>query len=553
MRKLKVMALFLVVVTLLLSGCFNNSGTSEPTGTKDKPGGNNEVTEKIIRTNSGSEPGSLHPGKAEGSHDSWILDHTFVGLIKKTAEGKIVPGMADTWEQSDDSLTWTFHLKEGLKWSNGDPLTATDFEYAWKHVLNPETASVYAYQLYYLEGGQEYNAAEEGADLKALEDKVGVKAINDTTLEVKLAQPTPYFLEVTSHFTYYPINKKVQEENPDWYKEAATFVSNGAFKLTQWNHKENIKLEKNENYFAKDEIKLDGLFFTLIEDENTAWQMYQSGELDLVYPLPQDVTGKLMAEKDPIFHNGPDLSLYYLNINTKEKPFNNVKIRKALSLAIDRQTIVEHVAQGGQKPAYGIVPPGILDTKGDFQENSGDLFKEDVEEAKKLLAEGLAEEGLDKLPPFVYTYNTLEAHKKIAEAVQEMWRKNLGIEITLENVEFQVKLDREKAGDFAVSRGGWIGDYVDPMTFLDLWITDGPENNSQWSNKEYDRLIAEAKSTMDTAKRMKAMHEAEKIAIEEFPVIPIYFYTKPYVVRETVTGVYAPINRYPQMELADIQ
>ncbi|MFT4417225.1 peptide ABC transporter substrate-binding protein [Fredinandcohnia humi] len=558
-RKLSVGLVLLLSIFLALSGCFSgDSSTNEPkepeTPSEEGKDNEEENTEpKILRLNNNEEPGSLHPGIAQGTHDSWILEHAFEGLTKKTQEGEIVAGVAKEWKISDDGLTYTFTLRDDAKWSNGDPVTAHDFEYAWKFALNPETASTYAYQLYYIAGGAEYNGAKEGADLQALQDQVGVKALDDTTLEVKLAQPTAYFLDLTSFYTYYPISKKVQEENPNWYQEAETFVSNGAFKLTEWKHKESLKLEKNENYYDKDNINLDEVHFVIIDDENTAWQMYQSGELDLVYPLPQDVIGQLVSTKDPEFQIGTDLSTYYYNLNNDKKPFNNVKVRKALAMAIDRQTIVEHVAQGGQPPAFSVVPPGIPDVSGDYQENNGKLFEENVEEAKKLLEEGLAEEGLSEFPKVTLTYNTSEGHKRIAEAVQEMWRKNLGIEITLENVEFQVKLDREKAGDYEISRAGWVGDYVDPMTFMDLWVTDGPYNDANWSNTEYDELINTAKTSLDPEVRMKAMHDAEKILMDEMPIIPVYFYTKPFTVKPHVTGIYTPINRYPQFIYADIK
>ncbi|WP_453995527.1 peptide ABC transporter substrate-binding protein [Bacillus nitroreducens] len=557
-RKLSVGLVLLLFIFLALSGCFSGETKNEP----EKPtapseeGKENEQEAsgpKILRLNNNEEPGSLHPGTAQGTHDSWILEHAFEGLTKKTPEGEIIPGIAESWDTSEDGLTWTFKLRGDAKWSNGDPVTAHDFEYAWKYALNPETASTYAYQLYYLEGGEAYNSAEAGADLEALEAAVGVKAVDDTTLEVKLAQPTPYFVDLTSFYTYYPINKAVQEANPNWYQEADSYVSNGAFKLTEWKHKESMKLAKNENYYDRDKINLDEVHFVIIDDENTSWQMYQSDELDLVYPLPQDVIGQLKAENNPEFQIGSDLAVYYYNLNTEKKPFNNVKIRKALSMAVDRETIVEHVAQGGQLPAYSIVPPGIPDVSGDYQENTGKLFEANIEEAKKLLEEGLAEEGLDKFPAVTLTYNTSEGHKMIAEAVQEMWRKNLGVEITLENVEFQVKLDREKAGDYEISRAGWVGDYVDPMTFMDLWVTDGPYNDANWSNAEYDKLVNLAKTTMVQEDRMKAMHDAEKILMDEMPVIPIYFYTKPFTVKPHVTGIYTPINSYPQFIFADIK
>jgi oligopeptide transport system substrate-binding protein len=548
-KKLGSTLILILSTFFVLSGCFGGGTTKEPSSNDSgKPSDKTEETApKVLRLNNSSEPGSLHPGTAQGTHDSWILEHAFEGLTKKTSEGEIIQGMAEEWETSEDGLTWTFHLRDGIHWSNGDPVTAADFEYAWKYALNPESASTYAYQLYYLEGGQEFNEGKAG------EAEVGVTATDEKTLEVKLAQPTPYFLDLTSFYTYYPINQKVQEANPEWYQEADTYVSNGAFKLTEWKHKESIKLAKNEHYYEQDKINLDEVHFAIIDDENTAWQMYQAGELDLVYPLPQDVQGQLMANNDPEFVAGPDLSVYYYNINNKVKPFNNPKVRKALSMAIERQTIVDHVAQGGQPPAYSVVPPGIPDVNGDYQENTGKLFEENLEEAKKLLEEGLAEEGMDQIPNFTLTYNTSEGHKAIAEAVQEMWRKNLGIEMTLENVEFQVKLDREKAGDYTISRAGWVGDYVDPMTFMDLWVTDGPYNDADWSNADYDKLVQTAKTTMDQEVRMKAMHDAEKILMDEMPIIPVYFYTKPFTVKPNVTGIYTPINRYPQFIYADIE
>ncbi|MED3790438.1 peptide ABC transporter substrate-binding protein [Peribacillus frigoritolerans] len=538
--KFSVLAL-LMAIMLMLAAC--NGGSKETSNEKEGGSGDSSGS-KVLNVNNSSEPGSLHPANAQGTHESWILEHTFEGLTKKTEEGKIVPGSAESWEISEDGLTWTFKLKDGLKWSNGDPLTANDFEYAWKYALKPETAADYAYQLYYLKGGEAYNSK------KGKEEDVGVKATDEHTLVVTLEQPTPYFLDLTSFYTFYPINKKVQEENPKWALDAKTHVSNGPFKLTEWKHKESLKIEKNENYYDKDKIKLDAVNFALIEDENTAWQMYQSGELDLAYPLPVDIQGQMVNSDDKEFKMGKELAVYYYNFNTEVKPFNNAKVRKALSMAIERQKITENVAQGGQKPAFGVVPPGIPDASGDFQENTGNLFKEDVKEAKKLLKEGLAEEGMKELPEFSILYNTLDSHKKIAEAVQGMWRDNLGVEVTLENAEFQVKLDREKAGDFEISRAGWVGDYVDPMTFM-LWETDGAYNDAGWSNKEYDNLLKEAKSTMDPKERMDALHKAEKVMIDEMPILPVYFYTKPYMVKSNVTGVYAPINAYPNFIYAD--
>ncbi|MCM3766337.1 ABC transporter substrate-binding protein [Neobacillus niacini] len=540
---------FIIVSMLVLALFFTGCSFSGKTGSTQS--GKNEG-KKVLKTNNSSEPGTLHPGLAEGTHDSWVINHIFEGLTTRSPEGKTVPGMAESWE-SKDGITWIFHLKDNVKWSNGEPVTADDFEYAWKYVLNPKSSSYYAFQLYYLKGAKEYNSAKD--NLKALEDAVGVKALDDKTLKVELTSPVPYFLELTSFYTYYPVNKKLAESNPDWYKSADHFVSNGPFQLKEWKHKEIIKLAKNNYYYEKENIHLDEVELAIITDSNTAWQMYQSGEFNLLpeKSLPPDIIGKLLTEKNPEFHTGPYLSTYYLDVNTDVKPFNNPKIRQALSMAMDRKAIVTNIAQGGQPPAYSFIPPGIPDVSGDFQGNTGNLIKEDLAEAKRLLKEGLAEEGMSKVPSFNYLYNTDEKHKAIGEALQEMWRKNLGIEMTLENVEQQVKLDRQKTGDYVISRAGWVGDYVDPMTFLDLFITGASYNDPNWSNKEYDTLIQFAQTATDKKERMNALHKAEKILVDEAPIIPIYFYTKPLVYKESITGVFTLINDEPSFKYADIK
>ena len=533
----------LLMLVLIVAGCSEES-SEEPV---DDGNTQEEAAErKVLNLNNTSEPGALHPGLGQGTHDSWVLEHAFEGLYKKDPEGNIVPGIATDHTVSDDGITWTFNLREDAKWSNGEPLTAHDFEFAWKYTLSPEAAADYAYQMYYLANGAAYNAGEVTAD------EVGVKALDDHTLEVKLEKPTLFFLDLITFYTYYPVSKAVQEANPNWYQEAETYVSNGAFKLTEWKHKESMKLEKNEFYHEADKINLDEVNFVILEEQNTEWQMYQTGELDLVNNLPSDVEGKLIAEKNPEVYSDLQLSVYYYNLNTDKKPLNNVKVRKALAMALNRQVITENVAQGGQPPAYSVIPPGVPDTKGDFSENSGQLFKEDVEEAKKLLEEGLKEEGLTGMPEFTILYNTSEGHKKIAEAAQEMWRQAFGFTVQLENVEFQVKLDREKAGEYDISRAGWVGDYIDPMTFLELWVTDGAYNDAKYSNPEYDALIQKSKEVLDPAERMTILHEAEELLISEMPIVPIYFYTETYAVKDYVTGIYTPLNRYPQFIYADV-
>ena len=531
-RKLSIVMCILAVMATFLAGC----------GGKSKG--------KIIRTNNFSEPGSLDPALAQGTHESWTLEHIFEGLMKRDQEGDLTYGMAKDYILADDDVTYTFTLRDDIKWSNGDPVTAYDFEYSWKRALDPELAAEYAYQLFYLKGGEAYNTG------KGSLDEVGVKALDDKTLEVVLETPTGYFLELTAFYTYFPVNKNVVESNPDWAKDPKTHVSNGPFTLTTWDHNAKIFLEKNENYYNADQVKLDGIELAIIEDENTAWQKYEGGEFDVLLPVPQAVTAELQASNSDELKIGSMVGTYYYNLNTQVKPFNNVKIRKALALALDRETIVTKIAQGGQFAATGVVPFGLMDENNqEYREVVGDLVSYHPEEAKKLFAEGLAEEGMtaDDFKNFVILYNTAESHKKIAQAVQEMWRTNLGIELQLENVDFQVKLDREKAGDYHISRAGWVGDYTDPMTFIDLWFSESSFNDARFNDARYDELVLTAKSTADQKVRFDAMREAEQILMDSMPVVPVYFYTQPYVQKPYVKGVYKPLLTYPSFIYADIE
>jgi len=336
MKKSLVLALtMLMVLSIALSACAPKAPAETPGGAATPAG-----EPKILRSNNSSEPGSLDPALAQGTHDSWVLDHTFEGLYKRLADGTFAPGMAKDYKLADDNVTYTFTLRDDIKWSNGDPVTAYDFEFAWKRVLDPELASDYAFQLYYLKGGEAYNTGTG-----KVED-IGVKAIDDKTLEVVLASPTAYFIELTGFYTYYPINKKVVESNPDWAKNAATHVSNGPFKLAEWEHDVRILMVKNDTYYDANLVKLDGIELAMLTDENTAWQKYEGGEFDFLIPLPQAVVAQLKANGNPELVIGGELATYYYNLNTKLKPFDNVKIRKALALTIDRQTIVDKIARG---------------------------------------------------------------------------------------------------------------------------------------------------------------------------------------------------------------
>lgn len=566
-RKLSLSMLMLVVL-LVFSACgggSNESNSSQTNSTEnaenqtndDKNNGGevstNESGEKILRTNNKSEPASLDPALAKGTHESWILQHTFTGLMGYNEDGELVPAVAESYDESDDGLTYTFHLRDDVKWSNGDPVTAEDFEYAWKRVIDPELASDYAYQISdYVKGAEEYLNGEGSID------DVAIKAIDEKTLEVTLKKPAPYFLGLTAFYTLYPVNKNVVEANPDWAKDPSNgqYISNGAFKLVSWDHNQKISLRKNPEWYRADEVKLDGIDFDIIEEQNTQYTKYQGGEYDFIVNPPTAVVDKLTKENDPELYIGGDVGTYYYQFNNKEKPFNNAKVRNALSMAIDRKAIVENITKGGQVPAEGLVPYGFLDENGkEFRDRNGNLVKEDKEAAKSLLEEGLAEEGmkLEDLNGTVILFNTDEAHKNIAQAIQQMWKQAFGVDFQLENAEFKVVLDRRKSGDYKIARAGWIGDYLDPNTMLDIMMTENGNNDAFYSNPEFDNLMKEAGESSDNEFRFEKMAEAEKIVMEDVGVAPIYFYTQPYLQKSYVTGVYKSNMNYPTLTFADIE
>ncbi|MBP1935052.1 peptide ABC transporter substrate-binding protein [Ammoniphilus resinae] len=540
---------FLLSLSVALSGCGVDEVTAPHTAAEEQAA---VPEEKILHLNLHLGPESLHPGLAQITQDSWVLDHLMEGLTKRDYMGKPVPGMAEKWKISDDQKVYTFTLRKDATWSNGDPVTAGDFEFAWKYALAPSTSSESAYILYYLEGASAYNLSQETdpAKLQALADQVGVKALDERTLEVRLAEPTPFFLDLITHYTFFPINRRVQKENKGWAESAETFVSNGPFQFSTWEPNKSIVLRRNESYYDREKVKLDGIDFSVEEDSEKVWQRYLAGDLDVAYPLPPDV----ISQKNPEMKVVPDLSTYFYRFNTTRKPFHNPKIRKALAMAIDREELIHDALQGGEEPAYGMVPPGVLDAQGnvDFQEKSGELFGEEVSTTRKLLAEGLKEEGLESLPTFTLLFNRDDGHEKIAEEIARMWKENLGVESVLEQESLDVKLEREAALDFDLIRTSWIGDFADPVTFLQLFHSKSQKNYTGWAHVEYDQLIDDSLVEKDPAERMKKLHRAEQILMEEMPIIPVYFYTKTYAAKPYVKGIMHVVNRYPQFQYADI-
>lgn len=485
---------------------------------------------KYIRYAVGAEPETLDPRKSTSVAASTIQAQLFEGLTSIDADGNPVPAAAERWEISPDGTKYTFYLRPGAKWSNGDAVTAQDFEFAWKSCLSPELASSYAYQLYYLKNGEDYNTK------KATADDVGVKAVSDQVLEVTLERPTPYFLSLTAFHTYYPVHRRTVEANERWAASATGIIGNGPFKIVNWVHENKLELARNENYWDAAKVRMPRLDFVLVDSNNTVLIMFERGQVDMAENPPINEIPRLIREnKLQIF---PYLGTYYYTFNVAQPPFNNPKVRKAFSYAIDRQAIVTQITQGGQQPAMALVPQGLADAvpDEDFRVKGGTYFRDnDVESARQLLAEAGYPQGRG-LPAVSILYNTSESHKMIAEAVQEMWKKNLGADVQLNNQEWKVFLDNLDKRNYQVARDNWVGDYADPMTFLELFESTNGNNVPGYQNPAYDALIRQAREAGDPAVRMQTLHQAEKMLMDDAVIAPLYFYTNPVVIRPNVKG-----------------
>lgn len=506
----------------------DNGGTTTDTDTTtdDSSGGDKELNLVVA-----SEPPSLHPQLATDTTSSTIMSSTHEGLMT-LKNGEPVPGVAESYKMSDDQLTYTFTLRDA-KWSNGEPVTAEDFAYAWEFALNPANASEYATILYAIKGAEAYNLGTTTSF-----DEVGVKVIDSKTLEVTLESPTPYFLELTAFKTLYPIHKATAEANPKWYTEADTYVGNGAFVLSQWQHAGSLTLEKNPEYWDADNVKLTKVNIEMVESETTQMTKFESGEIDFLGTnygkISLDAIERLQSEESL---NIVDYSgIYWYKFNTTDDVMKNANIRKALTLAIDRAGLIKNVTKGEEEPALGMVPNGVEG----FGDDAGFFKDADYEGAKAALDAGLKELGLSDPSELnlKLSFNTSDAHAVIAQYIQEGWNKNLGINVTLENAEWQVYLDKLSSLDYQIGRLGWIADYNDAYSFLEMYNSaDNGNNDTGWSNEEYTNLLKQSTTETDPAARLELLKKAEEIIIAEFPVAPIYYYTNLYVVKDYVTGM----------------
>ena len=540
MKRFLSLLLVLVMMTSLLAAC----GAKDPepttpvaeTPVDETPAPTEtpaETTPQVLLWNVGADPKTVDPTLNGASDGGDVINQTFEGLTREKS-GIVYPGIAESWDVSEDGLTITFNLRES-NWSDGTPLTAHDFVYSWKRGMDPATASEYSWIWEYT---NIVGAADAAFGEGSLDD-VGVTALDDYTLEVKLLNPTDYIVSLLSFYHFMPTKQSAVESAADgaWAKDPALAVSNGPFVLTSYTIGQGLVLEKNPEYWNAENVMLDKIDAVFIDEESTAYQAFQSGELQFIPSVPTAEVPRLIAE-DPQFYVFPLLGTYYYNFNMKLELWADPLVRKAINMAIDRELICDTLG-AGQIPAAGFVPPGFLDDKGnDFFETAGTygLATDDskIEEAQALLAEAGFPNG-EGFPEFTIMYNTSEGHQMVAEIIQEMLKTNLGLNASLENQEWAVFQDTRKVGDYELARGGWLTDFMDPSGLLSIFTTGNAYNDPKFENEEYDRLLSLSSQTRG-AEHFEALYAAQDILMNELPIVPVYHYSDTMLVSDVVVG-----------------
>ncbi len=498
------------IAALFLTAC-------EPGETRVQRG----TREGILHWGNSAEPQGLDPHVVTGVPEHMILVALFEGLVIMDPETlEPSPGVAESWEITDDNLVYTFHLRDDARWSNGDPVTAHDFVYAWNRILSPALGSEYAYMLHCIENAEAYNEGEIG-DF----GEVGVQALDDQTLEVTLEHPTPYFLSLQIHYTFFPVHQDtieafgaMDDRGTPWTR-AGNMVSNGPFKLADWRPNQVIRTEANEHYWDAETVRLNGVNFYPIDDLQTEERSFRNGELHWTGDMPINRIDWYRENRPEVLEINPYLGTYYFRFNVTRPPLDDPRVRRALAMAINREGIVEHITRADEQPAAHLTPP---ETEGFLP---GAELPHDVERAQELLAEAGYPDG-EGLPPLDLLYNTSENHRMIAQAIQNMWRTNLGANVNLLNQEWSVYLSSMTNLDYDIARSGWIGDVNDPINFLECFVTDGGNNRTGYSSEEYDSLISAARREADPEQRSEILRDAEIILMEDAPIAPLYFYTR---------------------------
>lgn len=493
------------------------------------PAGTQLADKQELVRNNGSEPASLDPHKVESDVEFNIISDLFDGLVSVSPAGEIQPRLAEKWENKDNTV-WTFHLRPGITWSDGTPITAEDIVWSWQRLVDPKTASPYASY----PGSMRIVNGTDIAEGKKTPESLGVKAINDSTLEVTLTQPNAAFLAMLAHPSLVPIDKVLVGRFGDKWTKPEHFVSSGAYKLSQWVVNERIVAVRNPKYWDNEHTVINKVTYLPISSEAADVNRYKAGEIDIVYTVPINQFAQLKKTLGSELDVSPQLATYYYQFNTTRPPFNDARVRKALNLALDKDIIADKVLGQGQRPAWLISQPDIGGVKLQNPDYASWPMDKRIAEAKKLLAEA----GFNDSHPLSFNllYNTSESHQRIAIAASSMWKKNLGVEAKLQNQEWKTMLDTMHTHNFDAVRYAWIADYDDAATFLNTFRTGDSQNTTQYSNPDYDRALVNAAKSKTAEERGKFYQQAEDLLGRDVPAIPVYHYVRTHLVKPWVGG-----------------
>ncbi|MEG5693516.1 ABC transporter substrate-binding protein [Enterobacter quasihormaechei] len=502
---------------------------STATWAANVPAGTQLAEKQELVRNNGSEPASLDPHKVESDVEFNIISDLFDGLVSVSPTGEIQPRLAEKWENKDNTV-WTFHLRPGITWSDGTPITAEDIVWSWQRLVDPKTVSPYASY----PGSMRIVNGTDIAEGKKAPESLGVKAINDATLEVTLTQPNAAFLAMLAHPSLVPIDKVLVGRFGEKWTKPEHFVSSGAYTLSQWVVNERIVAVRNPHYWDNAHTVINKVTYLPISSEAADVNRYKAGEIDIVYTVPINQFAQLKKTLGSELDVSPQLATYYYQFNTTRPPFNDARVRRALNLALDKDIIAGKVLGQGQRPAWLISQPDIGGVKLQNPDYASWPMDKRIAEAKKLLAEA----GFNDSHPLSFNllYNTSESHQRIAIAASSMWKKNLGVEAKLQNQEWKTMLDTMHTHNFDAVRYAWIADYDDAATFLNTFRTGDSQNTTQYSNPDYDRALVNAAKSKTAQERGKFYQQAEDLLGRDVPAIPVYHYVRTHLVKPWVGG-----------------